>query len=200
MNGFTAAQEAVAWKYRAPGKSFWRVSFNKPVSPDWEALPLYAAPVAAAPVGVTRDDAEQAISRIMGEYGFSMPSRAYAELVDELMSTPAAPGIDRDQLGDLLEGMTVSIDVDGLLNTDGRRLFGTVTAVQHDDNEPRGLMLLVQDVQKLIDASPKGGIQSQVVGEVRIADGCVVSTFIKRPLPDGGYDIVPQPTSAEVGS
>ena len=57
----------------------------------------------------------------------------------------------------MLEGMTVSIDVDGLLNTDGRRLFGTVTAVQHDDSEPRGLMLLVQDVQPNWDASPKGG-------------------------------------------
>ena len=64
---------------------------------------LYAAPVAAAPVGVSRDDAEQAISRIMGEYGFSMPSRAYAELVDELMSTPAAPWIDLEQFRPFVE-------------------------------------------------------------------------------------------------
>jgi len=65
------------------------------MSDDFEWMgPLFAAPVTAAPAGVTRDDAEQVIDRIMGEYGFSMPSRAYAELVDEFMCAPAAPGID----------------------------------------------------------------------------------------------------------
>ena len=33
------------------------------------------------------------------------------------------------------------------------------------------------------------------VGEVRIQDGCIVSTSIRRPLPDGGYDVVPQTAS-----
>lgn len=32
----------------------------------------------------------------------------------------------------------------------------------------------------------------EAVGEVRIQDGCIVSTSIKRPLADGGYDVVPQ--------
>lgn len=41
------AQEPIAWKYRAPGNSFWRVSLHKPVSrPEWECEPLYAAPPA----------------------------------------------------------------------------------------------------------------------------------------------------------
>lgn len=40
--------EAVAWKYRAPGVSFWRVSFRKPVNAEWECEPLYAAPPAQA--------------------------------------------------------------------------------------------------------------------------------------------------------
>lgn len=39
-------QEPVAWKYRAPGVSFWRVSFHKPVNSEWECEPLYAAPPA----------------------------------------------------------------------------------------------------------------------------------------------------------
>ncbi|KOE97271.1 hypothetical protein [Stenotrophomonas geniculata] len=40
--------EPVAWKYRAPGVSFWRVSFRKPVNAEWECEPLYAAPPAQA--------------------------------------------------------------------------------------------------------------------------------------------------------
>lgn len=40
--------------------------------------------------GYARDDFEQAIMRVMGEYGFSMPSRAYAELIDEFMCITAA--------------------------------------------------------------------------------------------------------------
>lgn len=51
-NGALAARqpvgEPVAWKYRAPGVSFWRVSFRKPVNPEWECEPLYAAPPAQA--------------------------------------------------------------------------------------------------------------------------------------------------------
>lgn len=46
MSHFAAGQpvgEPVAWKYRAPGVSFWRVSFRKPVNPEWECEPLYAA-------------------------------------------------------------------------------------------------------------------------------------------------------------
>ena len=41
----------VAWKYRAPGVSFWRVSFRKPVNPEWECEPLYAAPAQAVDLG-----------------------------------------------------------------------------------------------------------------------------------------------------
>ncbi len=88
-----AAQEAVAEVVDIIGRSGVEI--------HWLAGPvkigdlLYAAPVTAAPAGMTRDDAEQVIDRIMGDYGFSMPSRAYAELVDEFMCTPAAPGIDR---------------------------------------------------------------------------------------------------------
>lgn len=69
-------------------------------------------------------------------------------------------GDERDQLGDLVEGMAVSIDVDGVFNTDGRRLFGTVTSVQHEDGEKGGLILLVQDPDPNWTDSPKGGSEA----------------------------------------
>ena len=56
-------------------------------------------------IGYTRDDVEQAIMRIMGEYGFSMPSRAYAELVEEFMVIPAALGITLERVRSLCEAV-----------------------------------------------------------------------------------------------
>ncbi len=53
----------------------------------------------------------------------------------------------REKFIKAIEGMSVSVDVDRLFDTDGRRLFGTVTTVQHDDGDKHGLTLLVQDAQ-----------------------------------------------------
>lgn len=49
------------------------------------------------------------------------------------------------QLKDL-EGVEVSVDVDGLFGSDGRRLFGTVTEVMDNDGK-HGIILLVQDAE-----------------------------------------------------
>lgn len=67
--------------------------------------------------------------------------------------------MDRDQLGDIVEGMAVSVDVDGLFSTDGRRLFGTITAVQHEDGEKGGLMLLVQEPEPNWKTAPVGEVE-----------------------------------------
>ena len=115
--------------------------------------PAIAAPVAAAPVGMTRDDAEQAISRIMGEYDFSMPSRAYAELVEELMSasTPAAPGLDpglysclkeRGIAPDSHDGLIEMDEVVEALNEHERQLLASTPAAQGIDLRERIAVIL----------------------------------------------------------
>ena len=43
---FMAPSEPAAWKYRAPGKNFWRVTLDSRINPEWERIPLYAAQTA----------------------------------------------------------------------------------------------------------------------------------------------------------
>jgi len=95
------------------------------------------------------------------------------QMIDKARNALAATGkqqvgeaMDREQLGDLVEGMAVSVDVDGLFSTEGRRLFGTITAVQHEDGEKGGLMLLVQE--------PEPNWKPEQVGEVQ-GDALVAS-------------------------
>ncbi len=57
------------------------------------------------PIGYSRDEVEKVIMRVMGEYGFSMPSRAYAELVEEFMVIPAALGITLARVRALCEAV-----------------------------------------------------------------------------------------------
>lgn len=83
---------------------------------------------------------------------FSVVAESLIICARELKAAIAATGkqqvgedVDREQLGDLVEGVAVSVDVDGLFSTERRRLFGTITAVQHEDGEKGGLILLVQE-------------------------------------------------------
>lgn len=140
-----------------------------------------AAPVAAAPAGLTRDDAEQVIDRIMGEYGFSMPSRAYAELVDEFMCTPAAPGIDNTTPVDR-GALQMAINV-------LRRAGKDEVADALIDASPKGATFpndgnseaeFIADGERLncpacggsghVDDSPKGGIEAVAAWEDGLLD------------------------------
>ena len=115
------------------------------------------------------------------------PNPIHLATVQAAISALAATGkqqvgeaMDREQLGDLVEGMAVSVDVDGLFSTDGRRLFGTITAVQHEDGEKGGLMLLVQE--------PEPNWKPEQVGEVQ-GDALSLADHITDHLCHHEYDI-----------
>ncbi len=102
----------------------------------------------------------------------------------------------REKFIKAIEGMSVSVDVDRLFDTDGRRLFGTVTTVQHDDGDKHGLTLLVQDAQpnweESTPASPVDAIkrlQEAIEGELdglsvdyKTAESILAHTFHVPPL------------------
>ena len=127
---------------------------------------LYAAPVTAAPAGVTRDDAEQVIDRIMGEYGFSMPSRAYAELVDEFMCAPAAPGIDWPHIANEYADATCN-GIQWL-----RNIRDGISTVDDALADMGANYARIQNLQ--IDASPKGDhpAGTPTMPDGQFYDGC----------------------------
>ena len=51
----------------------------------------------------------------------------------------------KEFLGELIEGMSVSVDVSTSEETAGHRYFGTVTEVMEDSSDKNGMTLLVQD-------------------------------------------------------
>jgi len=111
------------------------------------------------------------------------------ERIRELEAALAATGkqqvggdIDREQLADLVEGMAVSVDVDGLFSTDGRRLFGTITAVQHEDGEKGGLMLLVQEPEPNWKPVQVGEVQTrqQICDRLGFLEGLVSESTYRR--------------------
>lgn len=56
---------------------------------------------------------------------------------------------------DALAGLAVSVDVDGLFDSEGRRLFGEVTHWQKDEGSPHGIILLIQDPEPNWKAVPQ---------------------------------------------
>lgn len=175
-----ATQPAAAQEAAATVESFTNGSYHRNYKLRWHknvdaGTQLFAAPVTAAPARVTRDDAEQAIDRIMGEYGFSMPSRAYAELVDEFMCTTAAPGID---LAALRARVVSAIE---------RITSGTgQMRVPADLTDPD---LVLADVLTLLDAidphctdSPKGGSDARHAVMAALVEA---ATAVERADADG---------------
>jgi hypothetical protein len=96
-----AAQEAVAWRYRhRSGTGSWHpwvMVSDEPKNkyPTSEYEPLYAAPVAAAPVV---DDLYAHLLTMLGAKNHVDAGRIIGELHAATMGTPAAPGIDRSSL------------------------------------------------------------------------------------------------------
>lgn len=165
-----AAQEAVVWQWRCPradtdwsdcDKSLYD-ELRKAIGGEagemnglrYEVRALYAAPVTAAPAGVTRDDAEQVIDRIMGEYGFSMPSRAYAELVYEFMCATAAPGIDLAALRARVVSAIERI-------TSGAASMRIPADMTDPDLVLGDVLCLLDSLGPQTDASPKGGSEAR---------------------------------------
>ncbi|HEU4805430.1 MAG TPA: hypothetical protein VFS91_06430, partial [Nitrobacter sp.] len=56
---------------------------------------------------------------------------------------------------DALAGLAVSVDVDGLFDSEGRRLFGEVTHWQKNEGSPHGIILLIQDPEPNWKAVPQ---------------------------------------------
>lgn len=111
------------------------------------------------------------------------------DALDAICAALAATGkqqvgeaMDREQLGDLVEGMAVSVDVDGLFSTDGRRLFGTITAVQHEDGEKGGLMLLVQEPEPNWKPEQVGEVQGDAAEHIRALEAATRWSATSRPF------------------
>lgn len=158
------------------------VSIGRPLlHSDVDEIERALASTPAAPVELDRahstEDNYQHFLAYSGLEGSDLLRYTYFHGADvginrpRMQATPAAPGIDLDAM------VAVAVRARGEHQANCR-----VTTLEGS---------LRKVCVAVIDASPKGG-DAQIVGEVRIADGCIVSTSIRRPLPDGGYDIVPQ--------
>lgn len=66
-------------------------------------------------------------------------------LIKDAETHPAPAPADLHAIADLVEGMTVSVDVSTGEHDSGNRLFGTVTECMMDSDGKHGLILLVQD-------------------------------------------------------
>lgn len=63
-------------------------------------------------------------------------------------AAPVAPAeLTRDQIAELVEGMSVSVDISTGEHDLTHRLMGTVTEAMHDEHDKHGLTLLVQDAK-----------------------------------------------------
>ncbi len=138
-----AAQEAVAWQV---GDDFYTseslaIEGIQQWGPSGSiAIPLYAAPVAAAPavdVAILRALADRwATDR---SYTGSPVDDIRALIEKPTMSTPAAPGIDLAQFKDLIG-------------------FAAWSAINLPETDPRrDFIRQASELLALIDASPKGG-------------------------------------------
>lgn len=165
-----AAQEAVAWQV---GDEFYTSeSLAIEGIQQWGpsgaiAIPLYAAPVVAAPV-VDGRDVRSAIAGIEGSVAVGSDgewvsvrrtardaavtalrnlssdcSHIYAAYAEAKASTPAAPGIDLEQFREVLER-----------DIKNARAFCDVKRIEE-----------CQRLTAMIDASPKGGINARVAFE-----------------------------------
>lgn len=64
-----------------------------------------------------------------------------------------------DGLRDLIEGMSVSVDVSTGEDDSGNRYFGTVTEVMDDEFDKHGVTLLVQDAKPNFDTPPRAPLE-----------------------------------------
>lgn len=119
--------------------------------------PLYAAPVAAAPVGVSRDDAEQAIGEVVpmpGTAGFGMVAfkAEHVPVGTKLYAAPvaAAPGIDH--LRSVINALSRNIsDAYETACQNGDERMQTV------QNARQSLLNTIREALPQSDTSPKGG-------------------------------------------
>ena len=168
-----AAQEAVAWftddhltdrsatTYDAAVAERWRAK-------GWPVTPLYAAPVAAVPepsyleyLDLQNHSLRRAIHAMMTKLVFLLDEDQFADIDAIALAagvTPAAPGIDLEQFRPFVElerGFIANrIDRCDAIGT-GERL----TVLQAELANADRLLRLIDD-SRLIDASPKGGIDA----------------------------------------
>lgn len=74
----------------------------------------------------------------------------------------ATPALTRDAIADLVEGMSVSVDVSTCEDDAGHRYFGTVTEAMHDPDDKHGLTLLVQNAEPNFVAARLSGMAAVV--------------------------------------
>jgi len=153
----------------------------------------FAAPVAAAPV-VTADEREWLQYAIDHMRDDSEPEDVTCANVLEAM-LERMDSDDRNPIADLVSGMSVSVDVDRLFDTDGRRLFGTVTEAMWDRDDKHGLTLLVQDAEPNWDASTPAAPGIDLTPFRLLVEGCeaeYTSDVTERMEPDDSKVSVPE--------
>ncbi|KRG71788.1 hypothetical protein ABB27_02590 [Stenotrophomonas terrae] len=197
-----AAQEAVAYCHHLPGDNEAVGLFNKQT--EHARIPLYAAPVAAAPVGDAFDgasykrmfiDACEALAEVSSELDCD-PEEGGAEPILAAIaklkaSTPAAPGIDLRKLSESW-------------------LEQAETMKGSSPSKAAGMWACAKELRDALDASPEGGSDARAQFEVWAAG---VNLCVGRSDPDRSaywsdrttaawkaWQAAMQAASAEVGS